>query len=97
MFSSGQKAASAVIIAEACFYGGSILIGATSVATLQIHNCKALAGVTAANMVGEISVTAVAGDCKVDPVPKGISCPKGLVAILDGTAKYHVRGNPGPY
>ena len=94
IYTSGQKAASAVIIDEKFFYTGCILrtSGATE-CTLQIHNCAAIADVTADNMVGEVSVVGEAGACSSDS-PGSIECPLGIVAILVGaTGLYHVRGS----
>jgi hypothetical protein len=97
MYSSGQKDKSVAVFKGECFYNGSILIGLGEVASLRIHNCKEIKDANVDNMVGEISVVAEEGDCKVDPVPKGIPCPVGMCAILEGSAKYHVRGSPLPY
>ena len=95
VYYSGQKAASAVIIDERFFYTGCILLTTAATAyTLQIHNCAAIADVTADNMVGEVSVPAAVGSSDSDS-PGSIECPLGIVAILSAgaTGRYHVRGS----
>ena len=100
IFYSGQKAVStgANIIDEKFYYKGSILIGAGAAASLKIHNCSSTGTPSAANMVAELSVPAVAGECAVDNLHGAIECPDGITYVLSGaSAVCHIRGCATPF
>ena len=100
IYPSGQKAASAQIIAEKFYYVGAILLTTDATAyILQIHNCSAAGTPSAANMVAELSVPGVANSYAVDS-PKGcIECKDGIRCVLSTgtTGRYHVRGSALPF
>ena len=100
IYPSGQQSASAQIIDEKFYYCGAILRTTAATAySLQIHNCSSVGTPSAANMVAELSVPAVADTCVVDNPKGAIECPDGIQAVLSTgtTARYHVRGSALPF
>ena len=93
MENSGEQNDSAQITTVRTYYKGLILINTSAaVSNVTVHNCSATGTPSAANMVGELSLPAVDGDCIVDNPTGVIECPDGIRAVLvEGTVKYHVR------
>ena len=93
MANSGELAANAQISTVKTYYKGLILInGTNAVSNVTIHNCSVAGTPSAANMVAELSLPAVDGDCVVDNPTGVIECPDGIRAVLvKCTVKYHVR------
>ena len=93
MENSGELAANAQITTVKTYYKGLILInGAAAVSNVTIHNCSATGTPSTSNMVAELSLPAVDGDCVVDNPTGVIECPDGIRAVkVEGTVKYHVR------
>jgi len=93
MDDSGQLAANGQITTVRSYYKGCILMNAAAtLSNVTIHNCSATGTPSAANMVAELGLPAVDGDCIVDNPTGVIECPDGIRAVLvEGTVKYHVR------
>jgi len=90
---SGELAANGQITTVRSYYKGLILMntGAT-VSNVTIHDCSAAGTPSAANMVAELGLPAVDGDCIVDNPTGVIECPDGIRAVVvEGTVKFHVR------
>ena len=93
MDDSGQLAANGQVTTVRSYYKGMILVNkAATLSNVTIHNCSATGTPSAANMVAELGLPAVDGDCIVDNPTGVIECPDGIRAVLvEGTVKYHVR------
>ncbi len=93
MDDSGELSANAQITTVRTFYKGLILMnGAATLSNVTIHNCSAAGTPSAANMVAELGLPAVDGDCIVDNPTGVIECPDGIRAVkVEGTVKFHVR------
>ena len=95
---SGELDDSAQISTIKTYYKGLILInGAAAVSNVTIHNCSVAGTPSATNMVAELSLPAVDGDCIVDNPTGVIECPDGIRAVkVEGTVLYHVRYSAQP-
>jgi len=96
MEDSGELSANAQVTTVRTYYKGMILVNGTgAIASVAIHNCASDANggsPSAANMVAELSLPAVDGDCIVDNPTGVIECPNGIRAVkTTGTVKFHVR------
>ncbi len=93
MDDSGELSGNAQITTVRTFYKGLILMnGAATLSNVTIHNCSAAGTPSAANMVAELGLPAVDGDCIVDNPTGVIECPAGIRAVkVEGTVKFHVR------
>ena len=93
MGNSGELSTNKQILDVSGYYKGLIIVNTlASVSNVTIHNCSSEGTPSADNMVAELSLPAVQGDCKVDNPTGVIDCPKGIRAIVvAGSVKYHVR------
>jgi len=90
---SGELTGNGQITTVRSYYKGLILMSAAAtISNVTIHDCSAAGTPSAANMVAELGLPAVDGDCIVDNPTGVIECPDGIRAVVvEGTVKFHVR------